>query len=118
MFALNFFSPHNEKLLMNRQKNVTIRLGDIRNTYPENSIVLITVGKKGHSKRTLYEAIIDKAIIKKFSDLTTQDLNQQNPDIKTVDELINLFEIVYEKTIHIDDTVTVVYFSEIIRESY
>ncbi|MBP2659467.1 MAG: hypothetical protein H6Q69_2499, partial [Firmicutes bacterium] len=35
MFALNFLSPHNEKLLMNRKKNVTIRLGDIRDTYPE-----------------------------------------------------------------------------------
>jgi hypothetical protein len=116
MFALNFLSPHNEKLLLNRQKNVTIRLGDIRETYPENSVVWITVGRKGLNKRKLYAAIIDKAIAKKFSELTTQDLSQQNPDIKTVDELINFFEIVYEKTIHIDDTVTVIYFSEIIKE--
>jgi len=116
MFALNFLSPHNEKLLLNRQKNVTIRLGDIRDTYPENSVVWITVGKKGRSKRKLYAAIIDKAIVKKFSELTTQDLSQQNPNIKTVDELIAFFEIVYEKTIHIDDTVTVIYFSEIINE--
>ena len=64
MFALNFLSPHNEKLLMNRQKNVTIRLGDIKETYPENSIVWITVGKKTNNKRKLYPAIIDKAIVK------------------------------------------------------
>jgi hypothetical protein len=116
MFALNFLSPHNEKLLLNRQKNVTIRLGDIRDTYPENSVVWITVGKKNQSKSKLYTAIIDKAIVKKFSELTSQDLSQQNPNIKTVDELISFFEIVYEKTIHVDDTVTVIYFSEIIRE--
>ncbi|MCC5467779.1 ASCH domain-containing protein [Pelosinus baikalensis] len=116
MFALNFLSPHNEKLLMNRKKNVTIRLGDIRDTYPENSVVWLTVGKKNSAKRRIYTAIIDKAITKKFSELTTQDLSQQNPDIKTVEELINFFEIIYEKTIHIEDTVTVIYFSEIIKE--
>lgn len=116
MFALNFLSPHNEKLLLNRQKNVTIRLGDIRDIYPENSVVWLTVGKKNRAKRRLYTAIIDKAIAKKFSELTTQDLSQQNPNIKTVEELISFFEVVYEKTIHIDDTVTVIYFSEIITE--
>lgn len=116
MFALNFLSPHNEKLLMNRQKNVTIRLGDIKEIYPENSIVWITVGKKTNNKRKLYPAIIDKAIVKKFSELTTQDLSQQNPNIKTVDELISFFEIIYERTIHIEDMVTVIYFSEIINE--
>lgn len=116
MFALNFLSPHNEELLINRKKNVTIRLGDIRGNYPENSVVWLTVGKKFNCKRKLYTAIIDKSIVKRFSELTTQDLCQQNPNIKTVDELISFFEIVYEKTIHIDDTVTVIYFSEIIRD--
>lgn len=116
MFALNFISPHNEKILLSRQKHVTIRLGDIRDNYPENSKVWITFGSKYGPKRKLYSAIIDKAITKKFSDLTMNDLAHQNPDIKSVDELIRLFEEIYEQTIYVDDSVTVIYFSEILGE--
>ncbi|MDF2568687.1 MAG: hypothetical protein K0R55_291 [Sporomusa sp.] len=113
MFALNFISPHNEKLLISRQKSATIRLGDIQETYPENSIVWITFGSKYGPKRKLYKAIVDRTLIKKFSDLTTKELIHQNPAITTVDELIRLFEEIYEKQIHVDDTVTVIHFSEL-----
>lgn len=113
MFALNFQSPNHETLLISRQKNCTVRLGDIRKEYPESSIVWITVGKKFEPKRKLYPAIIDKVTIKKFSELTTHDLDHQNPEIKTVDELLNFFEKIYQKSINPDDIVTVIYFSEI-----
>lgn len=116
MFALNFQSPHHEQLLIERQKNVTIRLGDIRDTYPVGSIVWITVGKKFSPKRKLYSAIIDKVNIKKFSELTRNDLDHQNPEIKSVAELITFFEKIYETTIDMDDTVTAIYFSEILGE--
>jgi len=116
VFALNFISPHNEKLLIARQKSATIRLGDIRNAYPDGSIVWITFGSKYGPKRKLYKAIVDRAIIKKFSDLTTKELAHQNPEIKTIDQLINLFEVIYERKIDIEDTVTVIHFSEIIEE--
>lgn len=112
MFVLNFQSPIHEELLTARKKNATIRLGDIRDTYPENSIVWITVGKKLGPKRKLYQAVIDKALIKTFSELNDDDLDHQNPEIKTVEELIAFFEKVYGKNITMDDTVTVIYFSE------
>ncbi|HWR07836.1 ASCH domain-containing protein [Sporomusa sp.] len=115
MFALNFISSHNEKLLIARQKSATIRLGDIRDTYPENSIVWITFGSKYGAKKQLYKAIIDKALTKKFCDLTTKELIHQNPSITTVDELIRTFESIYEKQIHADDTVTVIHFSEVVE---
>lgn len=113
MFALNFISPHNEKLLVERKKSATIRLGDIRDTYPEHSIVWVTVGGKFGPKKKLYQAIIDKSIAKSFAELTEAELAHQDPTIKTVDELITLFEKIYEKKIYIEDTVTVVHFSEI-----
>ena len=116
MFALNFQSPKHEKLLMARQKNCTVRLGDTRDTYPENSVVWITVGNKFSPKRKLFSAIIDKAYIKKFTDLTANDLDHQNPEIKSTDELIVFFEEIYHRSIHPDDTVTVIYFSEIVGE--
>ena len=117
MFVLNFQSPNHEKLLLNRQKNCTVRLGDMRSTYPENSIVWITVGEKFKPKRKLYPAMIDRVLIKKFSDLTTHDLDHQNPEIKSVEELLIFFEKIYQKSIHSDDTVTVIYFSEIIEDN-
>ncbi len=115
MFALNFISPHNEKLLNARQKTATIRLGDIRETYPESSIVLITFGSKYGPKKILYEAIVDKVHIKKFTDLTVAELTHQNPKIDTVDKLITLFESIYERKISIEDTVTVIHFSELLE---
>ncbi|WP_378954921.1 ASCH domain-containing protein [Pelosinus sp. sgz500959] len=116
MFALNFQSPNHEKLLISRTKNCTIRLGDIRDSYPESSIVSITFGKKFSPKRKLYSAIVDKVCIKKFSQLNTGDLDHQNPEIKTVDELIIFFEKIYEKSISPNDIVTVIYFSEIVED--
>jgi hypothetical protein len=116
MFALNFQSPHHEDLLIARTKNCTIRLGDVRDVYPENSVVWITVGKKLCPKRKLYSAIIDKVYIKHFSQLTPDDLAHQNPEIATVEELISFFEKIYEKSITMDDSVTVIYFSEITGE--
>ena len=115
MLALNFISPHNEKLLLDRKKNVTIRLSDIRTIYPENSIVSITVGDTFTPRKYLYTAIIDKVHVKRFSELTTQDLSQQNPNIKNVDELIVFFEKTYQRTMHIDDTVSVIHFSEVVE---
>jgi hypothetical protein len=98
---------------MTRQKNCTVRLGDVRDIYPENSIVYITVGVQFTPRRKLYSAIVDRVLIKKFYELTTHDLDHQNPEIKSVDELLIFFEKIYQKPISMDDTVTVVYFSEI-----
>lgn len=116
MFALNFQSPNHEKLLLSRTKNCTIRLGDIRDSYPESSIVSITFGKKFAPKRKLYSALVDKVCIKKVSQLNHDDLDHQNPEIKSVDELIVFFEKIYERSITPNDIVTVIYFSEIIEE--
>ena len=114
MFVLNFISEHNEQLLVSRQKSATIRPGDIRDIYPEYSLVWITYGKKYGPKKKLYKAVIDRVLTKKYKDLTTAELAHQNPEIKTVEELIRVFEELYEKQIHIDDEVTVIHFSELI----
>ncbi|MCX7780269.1 MAG: RNA-binding protein [Negativicutes bacterium] len=114
MFALNFQAAAHEELLVARQKNVTVRLGDVRDVYPENSVVWITFGKKFQPKRKLYPAIIDRVYIKKFSELTTHDLDHQNPELRSVGELIAFLEKVYDKSIDMEDTITVIYFSEIV----
>ncbi|MBP2637560.1 MAG: hypothetical protein H6Q72_3467 [Firmicutes bacterium] len=116
MFALNFISEHNEQLLLSRKKTATIRPGDLREFYPENSIVWVTFGKRYGTKKRLYKAVIDRVLIKRYADLTSAELSHQNPEITTVDELIQTFEEIYEKQIHIDDMVTVIHFSEIVDQ--
>ena len=116
MLALNFISSHNKMLLTARQKTATIRLGDVTDAYPENSVVWITYGNKYGPKTKLYSAMIDRTIVKRFSDITTEELKHQNPDLTSVEELIRVFEAIYEKKkIYIDDTVTIIHFSEIIE---
>lgn len=113
LFALNFVLPHHEELLVTRQKNATIRPGDIKDTYPENSVVWITVGPKFGSKKKLYPAMIDRSYVKKFSELTSNDLTHQNPEIQSVEELLALFEKIYERQFDPEDLVTIIYFSEV-----
>jgi len=115
MFALNFVSPYHEELLRARIKNVTIRLGDVRNEYPENSVVWITFGKKLAQKKKLYTAFIDKVYVKKFSQLTAEDLIHQNPEITSAEKLIEFFEKLYNHKITPEDLVSVIYFSEVVR---
>ena len=42
MMALNFQAAKHKKMLMERTKNCTVRLGDVSAEFPENSIVWIT----------------------------------------------------------------------------
>ncbi len=116
MLALNFQSELHEKLLIEHKKNYTIRPGDLSGVYLENSVVWITVGKKYAPKRKLFTAFLDRVKVKKFSQLTKDDLAHQNPDIKNVQELIALFEQIYQKNLTEDDDVTVIGFSEIIGD--
>lgn len=116
MFALNFRSPHHREMLLSRTKNCTIRLGDVRDIYPENSIAWITFGNKFRTRQKLYTVIIDKILLKEFSQLTSEDLAHQNPDIKSVEELISFFENLYGGSITLNDCVSVIYFSEVVGE--
>lgn len=116
MFALNFQWPQNEELLMQRRKDCTVRLGDIRDIYPENSVVWITFGPKYGQKRKLFTAMIDTVYTKEFQSLTMNDLRHQSPDITTVEELREYFQNKYKQMILPDDIVTVIYFSEIVDQ--
>ena len=113
MMALNFQAPKHKKMLMERTKNCTVRLGDESEKFPEDSIVWITSGVKGEPKHKLYTAFIDKVRVKTMGTLTSADLGHQNPEINSVPELIADFEKIYKRRVTPEDTVTVIYFSEV-----
>ena len=114
MMALNFQAEKHKKMLMERKKLCTVRLGDISAQFPQGSIVWITVGKRDEPKKKLYTAYLDKVRVKTMGSLTSKDLGHQNPEIGTVEGLIADFEQIYKRRILPEDTVTVIYFSEVL----
>ena len=113
MMALNFQAEKHAKMLADRTKRCTVRLGDVSKQFPENSIVWITVGNKFSPKKRLYTAFLDKVRVKTMANLTSEDLGVQNPEINTREALIADFEQIYKKRITMEDTVTVIYFTEV-----
>ena len=113
MMSLNFQAEKHAKMLAARTKRCTVRLGDVSKESAENAIVWITTGKKVEPKQRLYTAFRDKVRVKTMADLTSADLGQQNPEINSREELITDFEHIYKKRITMEDTVTVIYFTEV-----
>jgi len=115
MRALNFYSSNYHSQLVCRRKSCTIRLGDKTHKYAEGDIVWVTVGKRFAQKKKIYTAVIDRVLVKTISQLTYEDLQGENPDLTSVDELLSFLQSIYDKKLTPSDTVTVVYFSEIIE---
>jgi hypothetical protein len=115
MRALNFYSSNYHSQLVCRRKTCTIRLGDKTNKYSEGDIVWVTVGKRFSQKKKIYTAVIDRVLVKPIQQLNADDLQGENPDLTNVDELLIFLRSIYDKPLTPMDTVTVVYFSEIIE---
>jgi hypothetical protein len=115
MRALNFYSSNYHSQLICRRKTCTIRRGDKTHKYNEGDIIWVTVGKRFAQKKKIYTAVIDRVLVKPISQLTKEDLQGENPEIVNVDDLMIFLQSIYDKTFTLSDTVTVVYFSEIIE---
>lgn len=115
MRALNFYTSNYHSQLVCRRKACTIRLGDKTHKYAEGDIVWVTVGKRFAQKKRIYTAVIDRVLVKPISQLTMDDLQGENPDITSIDDLMAFLQSMYDKALTLSDTVSVVYFSEIIE---
>ena len=72
-----------------------------------------TYEQKGEPKHKLYSAYLDKVRVKTMGTLTSNDLGHQNPEINSQEELVADFEKIYKRRILMEDTVTVIYFTEV-----
>jgi len=111
--ALNFYSSVYHAILVSRDKRCTIRLGDKRDKYREGDLVWVTYGDRFRKRKKLYTAVLDRVQVKKVRELTETDLRGENPDMKTTEDAVDLLEKIYDRNITMDDTVTVIYFSEV-----
>lgn len=115
MRALNFYSSVYHGFLVNRDKTCTIRLGDKTEKYHDGDVVLVTYGDRFKQRKKVFTAVIDLVKVKKISDLTMDDLQGENPEMKTPMDAVDFLNQIYKSQITLDSTVTVVNFSEIVE---
>jgi len=113
MYALNFYSDLYGDVLKTNRTTVTIRLGDKSTKYEYGMVVWVTVGPRFGRRQKLYSAIIDRVEIKPIADLSPRDIERENPEFRSQDDVIALLSRVYGDLITPNHQVTVIYFSRI-----
>jgi hypothetical protein len=113
VFVLNFYSPLFVDQLKRGRKTATIRLGDKSKKYSKGEVVMITVGFQHSPRERIFDAVIDSVEIKKVSELSPRDIEHDNPEFRRLDEMVHFLEQIYGRKVEMDDTVTVVRFSQI-----
>ena len=115
MQVLNFYSTVFADQMKRGRKTATIRLGDKTHKYKKNQLVLVTVGYQYSPRERLFHAVIDNVEVKQVSEISPRDIEHDNPEFRRTEELIHFLEQIYGKTVSLEDTVTVVRFSQIIE---
>lgn len=113
MFAINFYSEIYEDQLRRGRKTATIRLGDKRDKYQAGQLVWITVGQRFGRRQKLFTAIIDRVDVKIAGDLSPRDIQRENPELRSLDDVLHFLTRIYGRPVAPDDTITVVYFSAV-----
>lgn len=115
MQVLNFYSTIFADQLKRGRKTATIRLGDKSHKYRKNQAVLVTVGYQHSPREKIFDAVIDQVEVKRVKELSPRDVEHDNPEFRRVEEMVHFLEQIYGKPVSMDDTVTVVRFSQIIE---
>jgi hypothetical protein len=113
--VLNFYSRIFADQLKRGRKTATIRLGDKSHKYRKNEAVMVTIGYQHSPREKIFEAVIDQVDVKKFKDLSPREIEHDNPEYKTHEEIKHFLEQIYGREVSPDDVVTVVRFSQIVE---
>jgi hypothetical protein len=74
---------------------------------------MITVGFQHSPRQKIFDAVIDSVEVKQVQDLSPRDIEHDNPEFRRLDEMVHFLEQIYGRKVEMDDTVTVVRFSQI-----
>lgn len=114
MLALNFYSPVFADQLRHRRKTATIRLGDKAGKYTKGEVVMVLIGHRFGPRELLFHAVIDKVQVCKLGELSPRDVEHDNPEFRRVEDTQGFLSQLYNREVSLDDTVTIISFSEII----
>jgi hypothetical protein len=113
MYALNFYSPIVEGQLRSGRKSATIRLGDKSGKYRKGMIVAVLAGARFGPRTKVFDAVIDKVEVKRLGDLSPNELEHDNPEIRRVEDMAQFLGTLYNREVSENDLVTLIRFSEI-----
>lgn len=113
MFALNFYNDLYGDVLKNHRKTVTIRLGDKSDKYKGGMLTWVTVGPRFGRRQKLYTAILDRVEVKTINELSPRDIERENPEFRSQDDVIEMLSRIYGEFITPEHRVTVIYFSRV-----
>lgn len=113
MYALNFYSPLYADQLVKGRKSATIRLGDHSSKYAEGQLVWVTVGLKYGPRQKIFTAIIDSVEVKVLSELSRRDVQNENPELRRVEEVADFLYRLYDRPVGLTEEVTVIHFSRV-----
>ena len=113
MYALNFYSPIVEGQLRTGRKSATIRLGDKSGKYKKGMIVAVLAGARFGPRTKVFEAVIDKVEVKTLGQLSPNELEHDNPEIRRVEDMAQFLGTLYNREVSENDLVTLIRFSEI-----
>lgn len=113
MFALNFYNELYGDALRKGRKSATIRLGDKSGKYQSGMLVWVTLGQRFGRRYKLFTAILDMVEVKPLRELTPRDIQRENPEFRTKEEVIALLARVYDRPVDEDNLITIIYFSPV-----
>jgi hypothetical protein len=113
MFALNFYPDLYADALMRGRKSATIRLGDKSDKYRSGQIVWITVGRRYQVRQKLFTAIIDDVTVKKVGDLDQREVEKENLEFRSPEDVMTLLSRIYDRVVTPLDTVSIISFSPV-----
>ena len=113
MFALNFYTELYADALMRGRKSATIRLGDKSDKYKSGQIVWITAGRRYQVRQKLFSAIIDDVTVKRVGDLDQREVEKENLEFRTPEDVMTLLSRIYDRMVTPLDTVTIISFSPV-----
>ena len=113
MFALNFYPELYADALMRGRKSATIRLGDKSDKYRSGQVVWITAGRKYQVRQKLFTAIIDDVTVKKVGDLDIREVEKENLEFRSPEDVMTLLSRIYDHVVTPFDDVTIISFSPV-----
>src|SRR5207253_4976491 len=113
MYALNFYSPIVADQLRQHRKTATIRLGDKSGKYRKGMIVQVLCGARYSPREKVFDAVVDKVEVKTLGELSPNEIQHDNPMLKHPDEMASFLGQLYNRDVSLEDTVTIIRFSEI-----
>ena len=113
MYAINFYSDLYLDILRTNRKTLTIRLGDKSEKYHSGEVVWITTGQRFGRRQKLYSAIIDRVEVKAIAQLSPREVERENPEFRSPEDVANLLSRIYGERITVDHSVSVIHFSPV-----